>query len=336
MLCVSTPASAALCVEGLWVVGQSAAVIRPEPGENGRRIGAILTICSSRKSRPAPVAATPKLVPFGSQHEVAQKWVEGLSNQPAQLRARELYAGRAFQLARQVSSTTGAPLFVISAGLGLVSAEANVPSYGLTVSGAGPESVRSRISGAFSEKLWFEAVLAGPFSTRLESVFDETDGLVLVALTRPYARMAGDVLGRLGPEAERLRLFGAGLCDVLPRALSKYVMPYDARLEAILPGTRADFSQRALMDFASCIVPLGEHELCMHSAAVRRRLAGFAAPVAPIRARLTDREILALMRARIANGEDTSLRWLRDKENVACEQGRFVRLRAQLAASGGL
>ena len=82
----------------------------------------------------------------------------------------------------------------------------------------------------------------------------ENSGRILVALTRPYARMVGQSLSTLEPQAlARLRIFGASLASDLPACLHPALTPYDDRLNTVFPGTCADFPQRALLHFVRSV-----------------------------------------------------------------------------------
>ena len=293
-------------------------------------ISAVITVCSHRKThRPTP-AATAVSLPMDSQTSVQTAWIERIRTLPLVATAGTLYAGRGFGLATEAAKIAKSRLFVLSAGLGLVPSDRNVPAYGLTVSGGHAESVAARITGEFALPAWFSALLAGPHSVQWTDVFGRDSGRVLIALSRPYAKMVGESLCGLPPLAlAHLRIFGASVSSALPTALHPAIAPYDHRLDTILPGTRTDFSQRALLHFVRSVaightMPDREADF----AAVNAALRGTAAPEWPRRLRRSDDEILELISARLRSqsGIARILRALRDEEGVACEQSRFGRL----------
>lgn len=295
------------------------------------RAAAVIVPCSSRKSARPDVCATAISLSKATQVDVETAWIERLRNLPRACNAGSLYAGRGVQLGRRVAALTGGALFIASAGLGLVAADQTVPSYGLTVSGRGPESITQRILGHFDIEAWWNTVSRGPFSTAFMSIFERDVRLpVLIALTQPYARLLAPAFDRLSArESERLRIFGYGLTDALPGRVSRQVLPYDERLESVLPGTRADFPQRALLHFAEnglSVSPAGD--VSEHRAWVESELAGRSTPVRPTRPRLSDDEIIELIQKHLPQTRAIGrlLRVLRDREGVACEQARFTRL----------
>lgn len=65
-----------------------------------------------------------------------QDWVGRLEAADARVPAGRLYYGRGFAESESAAEAIGAPLFIVSAGLGMVAAETQVPSYSLTVTPA--------------------------------------------------------------------------------------------------------------------------------------------------------------------------------------------------------
>jgi hypothetical protein len=290
----------------------------------------VVTICTHRKKARPPSAATSVSLPIGSQDAVQTAWIEKVRTLSADTAASALYAGRGFALATQAAKIAEAKLYILSAGLGLVAANRRVPVYGLTVSGGHAESVAARVTGEFDGAAWFSGLLSGPHSNQWADAAGPGSGRVLLALTRPYAEMVGKSLSELDPSIlARLRIFGASLSPALPAVLRPALVPYDERLDTVLPGTRADFSQRALLHFVHSVA--GNHNAQDRDAdyaAVETALEGVLPPDRLRRPRVTDEEILQLILARLRSqsGIARFLRALRDEEGVACGQSRFGRL----------
>jgi hypothetical protein len=307
---------------------QSAAVIGTDPVPPADSISSIVTICSSQKRFKSSPAGTPAALTAAPQADLAAQWIAVAESLPRTAAAVELYGGRAFGLARDAARVTAAPLFIISAGLGLVAAATHIPAYGLTVSRNGAESIWAKLVGPFDAGRWFAALAQSSYAVGWEKAFSQGSGRVLIALTRPYAGMVAPALASLpSDELERLRLFGAGLSPLLAPRLRDSVVPYDDRLNALIPGTRSDFAQRALLHFAQYVAVVardreGDGE------AVKRALAPVRAPLRPVRRSASDADILALIKARLTPAASASrlLRQLRDSDQIACEQGRFTEL----------
>ncbi len=161
------------------------------------------------------------------------------------------------------------------------------------------------------------------------------EGRILIALTKPYAAMAGTSLAAASPQLlARLRIFGASLEDALPEVLHPAIVPYDDRLDALVPGTRSDFAQRALLHFVEHIADQAA-DRGAEFAAVKALLSGLAAPERPVREQRSDAELTNLIKGRLKPRSSASalLRQLRHEDGIACEQGRFGRLfKAALAS----
>lgn len=305
----------------------------PHPGQRASKtapsVAVVITTCTHRKKIRPQVEATAVSLPLARQDVAVSAWFERLEASAAVARARELYAGRGFGLAVQAAAAANAKLCVLSAGLGLVEASQRVPSYGLTVTPGRPESLPDKVSGEFDPAAWFSAVLGGPYSRRWTDVIG-CSGRILLTLSRPYAEMVGASLLELdGDILSRLRIFGAALSGALPAELGPSVTPYDRRLDAILPGTRVDFSQRALSHFVNSVLPnVGTGDRDSDFAEVAAALKHATAPERKRRPRRSDEEILRLISARLdeQTGIGGILRALRHEEGVACEQSRFTRL----------
>lgn len=294
-----------------------------------KRTDVVITTCTFRKKARPQLGSTPASLPINPQDIVQAAWIERVRSLPADTAAGVLYAGRGFSLAARAAKVAKTNLYVLSAGLGLVPADRRVPLYGLTVSAGHSESVAARVTGDFDPAAWFSGLLSSPLSDQWIDAIGPTSGRILVALTRPYAQMVGDSLSALGPDAlARLRIFGVSLASVLPTALHPALAPYDTRLDAIFPGTRADFSQRALHHFVELVSGAGERDRDGDYAAVAGALDKLIEPSRPCRLRRTDAEILEMIGVRLQSqlGVARILRALRDEEGVACEQSRFSRL----------
>lgn len=299
-------------------------VNRPESGS----VAAVITICAQQKRVKPPVGGTPAALTIQAQDQVAMAWQRAVATLPADVPASDLYAGRAFGLAKAAAARAESPLYIISAGLGLVPGDALAPAYGLTVTRNVAESIASRVAGSFDPARWFESLLASRGSVGWDRVQANGPGRILVALTKPYAEMVGASLAAVSPQMlDRLRIFGANLTRALPKTLHSVIAPYDDRLDSLAPGTRSDFAQRALLHFVEHVAeePADREK---EFEAVRTALSGVAVPDRPVRAQRSDADLILLIRGRLKLRASASglLRQLRDEDGIACEQGRFARL----------
>lgn len=290
------------------------------------QIGAVLIPCASRKRWATAPGLTASELPRGEQATVAAEWVSRLREAATQGDAKSLYMGRGFSLGANAAAHAAVPLFVVSAGLGVVAGASAVPSYGLTVGTRTDDAIGPRVAGGLDPSAWWRTVTGGPFSTQWRSVL-AVDGLVLLAMSQAYAGLiAEDLRAMDAADIRRLRIFGTGLDQVLPVALGASIMPYDARLDALWPGTRTDFAQRALAHFAKAISP--SHEPIDDAAAVAHALQSHRAPDRIERRRAGDDVLIMAIRRhlRATSGIGRILRRLREQDQIACEQRRFTRL----------
>ena len=252
---------------------------------------------------------------------VEQRWREILDGANDLRPAINLYQGRAFSIARNAAQRSGADLSIVSAGLGWVRSQANVPNYDLTVSRS---SLASYISGSFDRDAWWRSVVTGPFSTSPAEDL-KIRPVILACVSQDYASFFTAELEHV--PVGSLRIFGSGLEKKLSANLGKAVMPYDERLSRLSSGTRADFAQRALAHYLFALSPTGV--LDEDAASVRAAMAGLP-PInaSPVRRQLSDAELRAIIRTLVPQigSRSRMLRHIRDTYGVACEQSRFARL----------
>lgn len=216
----------------------------------------VILPCSARKAVPPTDAMRAATLPFGSQAAVRAAWGERVAAADPVLPARDLYRGRGFGLGLEAARSLEADILVISAGLGLVPGDRMVPSYGLTVAGGSPDSLRPRIDGWLDRGSWWMSLYHGAFGASPIWGMIQAKGLLLMPLSRPYAELVAPVLNRLGPDTlDRLRIFGWRLEDVLPDRGMRCIMPYDRRLDRLHPGIALDWPQRALAHFVREVLP---------------------------------------------------------------------------------
>jgi hypothetical protein len=136
--------------------------------------------------------------------------------------------------------------------------------------------------------------------------------------------------------------------DAIDERIREYVMPYDECIDAdpfdislgrTIPGTRGDAAQRAAAHFARNVLknaPLGD--LKSHKECVADLIKDWRRPLILRREQKTDDEIKACLSAlwdQYVSSPSRLLRVLRDDKNIACEQGRFSRLIADLKREHG-
>jgi hypothetical protein len=212
----------------------------------------VVTSCGKRKSLEPSESLRAGALARGDPASLARSWTARMALAPRRIPARELYQGRAFREAELAARPLSAKLYVLSAGLGLIAADREVPPYSLTVAN-GADNILDRLAvpGAAPSHWWRElSIAAGSHS--FAELLQGSSGLLLVAAPTAYLAMIGSDLETLEcRERERLRLFTAAPLSAVPSSLHPLVMPYDRRLESLpgRAGTLSDFAQRALRHF---------------------------------------------------------------------------------------
>lgn len=268
-----------------------------------------------------------------------RNWRSALDAHRPRLLARDLYMGRAMAEAKQVAAFLDAPLYLASAGLGLVSAADQVVPYDVTASGpqGGLREVLQRFG--VSSAQWWNLMCRGRGIAHL--LAQHPRALLLAALPANYVEMViSDLRDSPTSALKRVRLFTSQAgASSLPGEWVGMVMPYDERLESIAgyAGTRADFPQRAMRHFVERLGGRGLDQAQGH-AAVREALSSHQPRRSVERRRVDDDAIRALIRQQWqATGGRGSvlLRYARDDALIACEQGRFAQLWREVRAERG-
>lgn len=296
----------------------------------------VITNCTNRKRKPVTSRLNAASLGTGDLASVAQEWARRLRDPAPRFPVLDLYGGRSFQEAKASAAGLRANMFVISAGLGLIDAAGEVPSYACTVASGAVDGIEPRVLGNFSSAEWWAHLnQISPFTSNLASVFSGTNSeLFLAALSDTYIRMLSpDLLALADNHLAKLRLFTRAPLEGIPERLRPYVMPYDDRLdgpESLVRGTRSDFAGRALRHFSDYVLPdtkgLSAQE---HRDSVELAMAGWSFPVNVERHRLNDDQILSLVNKHWEETRGSTsvlLRFFRDKLNIACEQSRFANL----------
>ena len=293
----------------------------------------VLTNCTNRKKGLAAFGLTSDSLDAGSIDVIAKQWLDRLKNAQAENLAREIYCGRSFREAEASATSLNCPLYVVSAGLGIVNSEQSVPVYNLTISSGTTNSICNKVTDHTSTNTWWSRIVKeNPFGTSLiDTLENHPDDLILIALSRPYITLLQDELLDCSiHQQHRLRFFGKKLNSVLPASLDRNWMPYDDRLDCAgtgYSGTQTDFAQRSLRHFVIEVLnKLQDGDACTHRSMVLESLSPLNKRVTPNRKRLSDQDIGIAIRNNWECGKGQSsalLRIIRRDLKIACEQSRF-------------
>lgn len=297
----------------------------------------LVTVCSNRKTTPPGKRLQAQDLPLGPQAYITKLWCDWLRDAEEVIPAKGLYAGRGFSEAVAAAKQAGADLWVVSAGLGLVHENENVPAYDLTLSAGSESSIRHRITdGPFDAALWWSDLgrRKRPKRSLANLVKSTQASRIVISLPGSYLELVqDDLLSLHASDLQRVRVVGPLDAGAVHENLRANLMPYDDRFngpDSPLAGTRADFPQRAARHFLERICRDNPtDDVGADADRVRDSLRGFAWPEQAKRKQFGDDEIVQLILScwgRAAGQSTKMLRILRDEEGVACEQGRFADL----------
>lgn len=298
-------------------------------------ISAVVATCSAKKQLAPAIGLMASDLFADGQDAMFTAWRHRLvQDDLALVAAQDLYSGRAIKRARGVADGLGVPLYVISAGLGLVAGATPIPSYDLTISPTAPRPIQKHVKGDFSHAAWWQSVLQGPYSRTMDEL-ESSDGRILIALTQPYADLIGAALAHMPDHARcRLRIFGAGSGLRLPPDIVGQRINYGPQLDQLTPGTRLDAASRALAHFANLVKDVPCSSITNDQLLVDHALSAIAEPETSSRRRMGDAALKPFVDRLIHEGftATKAIGELRKTYQVACEERRFRRLYLEASA----
>jgi hypothetical protein len=247
--------------------------------------------------------------------------------------ATETYGGRRFQEAILAARAGRAEFRIISGGLGLIRGDEQIPTYALSLVPESSEFIGARVAEEHFDvtRWWSEIQRSTQTAPLADLLLANRTSIAVIGISKTYLSLvAQDLMSLEDRYLDRLRLIGMGIKDSCPSRLQRCLLPYNDRLDgpdSPIRGTRTDFSSRAMRHFIEAILP--EHQtatLDHHKDAVNRALSTWRRPKPVSRSPKTDGEIVDLIKKNwtaIGGQSSRGLRYLRDEERVACEQGRF-------------
>jgi hypothetical protein len=295
----------------------------------------VVVTCSNRKRVPVPPSLSARTLPDVPVCERANEWIRRLSNSGAPLiSVLDLYGGEHWSVVRSLPSVaTGArtpvDLWILSAGYGLIPADAKVRPYAATFSSGHADTVGAN----GSRRQWWQLLTrwAGlePGAPRSldELAKQNPTASIVIAVSPPYLDACSDdvtVAAGVLRRPEQLSVICTGASRT---TLPDHMLPGDARLQYVLGGTRQALNVRVLAHL------LREHRgpftRDAASDALDRLLSRQPALVHQDRRRCSDAEVAIFIRTRLRTDPSLShSRLLRDfrDDGYACEQSRFAAL----------
>ena len=302
---------------------------------NGKTRICLVVACSQRKRLPAPSRLQLRSVRSRGAERVAQ-WNARLGSIDApRLSAADLYAGDHWQSAVQAHEearlySSGAELWVISAGYGLIRADSKVKPYSATFATRADDAVwRGPCDGDRLGQLdrWWDGL---QHRTSLSDLIAQPDTVVVVAAGAPYiTALRKDIAVALesAPEDDRLSIVSAGTSE------GDGMLPVDGRFRTLVGGTDSSLNARVLAMLAS--------EAATHRfrrSAMTEFVLRMASDLPELArgggARVSDDEVArcidVIRKKHPTIGRTSALQMLR-RDRVACGQSRFKTIWQQTA-----
>jgi hypothetical protein len=292
----------------------------------------LITNCSATKRLAAGEALMLRKL-TGSVRQKFHYWSQAITKKKDLVPARNCYAGDSWKHAIESESAEKekSRLWVVSAGMGLISADLPIPNYSATFVSNDLDSVACN----HSEKVEWWNLLA-EWRRRLTGIGCIADlaesnpkAVFIVAVSSNYLTVIQDDLLQTRKalvSPNNLLVISSGTRQM--KALGESLLPVDARFEHFLGGPRASLNARML-----CHIVKKYKESVISAPMVSKYLCEIASKLAQprtfARKQLSDEQIAEFIRQRAKllprPSASAVLRILRD-EGSACEQKRFSRI----------
>lgn len=306
---------------------------------------ALITTCTNRKRRkPTPDLCASKLLP-GDLHGTLQTWGENLDKAKNITPAKDLYCGRGFSEICKTVVNNNPELWIISAGVGLITGDQQIPAYNLTVLPSAKDSIQAKIlsESRFQPDQWWNRLnrkLYGTPTPIYDLISQRPDTYFIVSLSKTYISLVlKDLFLINDKDRRRIRITGLNSPEPIPESFRPLWMPYDERFDGPQspnPGTRSDFPQRVTRHFIEEVLFKNTLGTPREHAKVVSDILSFLPPPKRIkRTTLSDEAIKQIITRRWNDAKGSGsrmLKILRHEENVACEQGRCADLYRQIKA----
>lgn len=312
------------------------------------KTAAVFVTCTKRKTQIPTSTLCLGSVPKGSHAAVARQWTRRLeAGQIGATPARLLYSGDHWKIASQLPNACKqagviAPLWVISAGYGLIPNDAPVAAYSATFSQGHPDQISERFSPVPSnpKSAWWDELAhwAGPcpgLPRRIQDVVVRNPSAPALVIASPsyLEAVENDLLGAAGllDQPSLLVIVAAGARKTGP--LADFLVDCDSRFQAALGGARMSLNQRIARHILLHKPPWPwSAEGFSQTLAATCPTKGRPAPRAGTK--ITDAEVKKYLRKKLAADPRSRptglLRELRGN-GISCEQKRFKALFQEIA-----
>lgn len=297
---------------------------------------AIITNCSKRKKLKAQQNLMAMNLKAASINQVAKEWCEKINKTTQdRLLARDQYVGRSFNEIKSIEIIQKFNWNIISAGLGFISSEDEIPSYDLTITRGSPNSIAHKFNCRSSISEWWQKINELYYRQSYpvaELINQNKDTLFLFALTKSYFNLIHTEFTKIHDKSN-VRLFGFRDSNDLDTEVKEYFLPYDSSFDgpdSENNGIKNDYPRRVLRHYVEQIISqLKEPDFKEESKMVRAYLSEKAPQKILKNKSFPDDYIIEKIKDYKSESYPTHrklLKHFRHDLGIACEESRFKTL----------
>ena len=298
---------------------------------------AIITNCSKRKKHKAQQSLMAMNLKEDSIEQVSNEWSEKVKASTRHtLAARDQYVGRSFKEVKNIEQTKSFDWHIISAGLGLISSEKEIPSYDLTITNGSSNSIIQKLNCNRGICDWWKKINEkfNHESFPIAKLINENkDTLFLFALTKSYFNLISSEFSQI-KDKSKIRLFGFRDSNNLDLSVKNYFLPYDSSKfdgpDSENNGIKNDYPRRVMRHYVEHILcQLKEPNFEQESKLVEEYLSNKTPQKILKNKKYTDAFIIEKIKNYKREDYPTHrilLKHFRHDLNIACEDSRFKAL----------
>ena len=291
----------------------------------------LISNCTASKSRGNGEIIT--LGEFqGSTEDKFRDWTKAVEKSKDTTPARDLYAGDYWRRIIDSESTLEGKcsLWVISAGIGLIHADTQIPNYSATFVEKNENSVAQDVSGKIA---WWQLLInwrrkKSGIGTISDLARQNPDAVFLVVISATYLSVIMDDLLKLRQilsSADNLIIICSGLRK--NKNLGNSLLPLDARFQTLVGGARSSLNSRIVLHI---IKKFKNKKITAKS--LRSYLLGVEKTLTSLvkydRKKMSDNDLVDFIKKESTEKKPSASSLLKKLRNTgsACEQKRFVNI----------
>jgi len=298
---------------------------------------AIITNCSKRKKQKAQQSLMAMNLKKDSIEHVSNEWSEKVKASTRHtLVARDQYVGRSFKEVKKIEQIQNFDWHIISAGLGLISSENEIPSYDLTISSGSSNSIVQKFNCNSGICDWWKKINEkfNHESFPIAKLINKNkDTLFLFSLTKSYFNLISSEFSKI-KDKSKIRLFGFRDSNNLDLSVKNYFLPYDSSIfdgpDSENNGIKNDYPRRVMRHYVEKILSqINRPNLEQESKLVEEYLSNKTPQKILKNKKYSDAFIIEKIKDYKREAYPTHrilLKHFRHDLNIACEESRFKTL----------